>query len=195
MAFFFLILYNIYGDIMDNQIIVVEGIHDQMRILSLFPNSHVVITHGREISKDTINMLKTLTQNNEIILFLDPDGPGEKIRNIITNEIPTAKQAFIPKKLCISTNKKKVGVEHASDNDIIEALRKVYTPKNVSANITINDLYEFGLIGNVNSLIIRNKISEELNIGAPNAKTFLKRINLFGITLDKLKELTNKYTI
>ncbi len=180
---------------MDNQIIVVEGIHDQMRILSLFPNSHVVITHGREISDDTINMLKTLSENNEIILFLDPDGPGEKIRSIITNEIPTAKQAFIPKKLCISTNKKKVGVEHASDSDIIEALRKVYTPKNVSANITINDLYELGLIGNVNSLIIRNKISEELNIGAPNAKTFLKRINLFGITLDKLKELTNKYTI
>lgn len=77
-GFFFLILYNIYGDIMDNQIIVVEGIHDQMRILSLFPNSHVVITYGREISKETINMLKTLTQNNEIILFLDPDGPGEK---------------------------------------------------------------------------------------------------------------------
>ena len=179
---------------MDNQIIVVEGIHDQMRILSLFPNAHVVITHGREISNDTINMLKTLSENNEIILFLDPDGPGEKIRNIITNEIPTSKQAFLPKKLCISANKKKVGVEHAKDSDIIEAIRRVYTPKNVSNNITINDLYELGLIGQENSLIIRNKISEELNIGAPNAKTFLKRINLFGITLEELKKLNDKYT-
>ena len=176
---------------MDNQIIVVEGIHDQMRIQSLFKDCHVVITHGREISQETIDMLITLSKNNDIILFLDPDGPGEKIRNIITNAIPNAKQAFMPKYKCISNNRKKVGIEHASDEDIIQALNKVYTPNSVKGNITINDLYSLGLIGSDYSMKLRDEVSLRLNIGKPNAKTFLKRINLYSITLEELKDLVN----
>ena len=36
------------------------------------------------------------------------------------------------------------------------------------------------------------KISEYLNIGKPNAKTFLKRINLIQISFEELKELCQK---
>ena len=33
-----------------NSVIVVEGIHDEMKIKSVYPDANVVITNGREIS-------------------------------------------------------------------------------------------------------------------------------------------------
>lgn len=179
---------------MHNQIIVVEGVHDQVRVQSLFKDAHVVITHGREISSETIQMLKTLANTNEIILLLDPDGPGEKIRSILTMVIPTCKQAFLEKKKCISANKKKVGIEHATDEDIKEAIERHYTPKVLKEEITIQDMHELGLIGHPNSRILRDKISTYLNIGKPNAKTFLKRINLYGISLIEIKKFISGET-
>ena len=35
----------------------------------------------------------------------------------------------------------------------------------------------------------RDRISDILNIGKPNSKSFLKRVNQIGLTLDELKEL------
>lgn len=57
----------------------------------------------------------------------------------------------------------------------------------------MKDLYNLGLIGLEQSKKIRDAISLELNIGAPNAKTFLNRLNQFGISLEKLEELVLKY--
>ena len=175
-----------------NNVIVVEGIHDEMKIKSVYPNANVVITNGREISDQTIDLIKTLSINNEIIIFTDPDAPGEAIRKRITDAVPTAKQAFLRKKDAISKNKKKVGIEHASKEVIIESLENVYTYNELNESITMSDLYNLGLNGFPNSKILRDKISEHLNIGMPNAKTFLKRLNLIQISLEELKELCQK---
>ena len=56
----------------------------------------------------------------------------------------------------------------------------------------MSDLYMLGLTGFSNSKILRDKISEHLNIGMPNAKTFLKRLNLIQISLEELKELCQR---
>ena len=175
-----------------NNVIVVEGIHDEMKIKSVYPNANVVITNGREISDQTIDLIKTLSINNEIIIFTDPDAPGEAIRKRITDAVPTAKQAFLRKKDAISKNKKKVGIEHASKEVIIESLENVYTYNELNESITMSDLYNLGLNGFPNSKILRDRISEYLNIGMPNAKTFLKRLNLIQISLEELKELCQK---
>lgn len=172
-------------------VIVVEGIHDEMRIKSIYPDVNVVTTNGREIDISTIELIKTLSIENDIIIFTDPDSPGEKIRNIITNEVPNCKQAFLRKKDCISKNKKKVGIEHASKECIIDALSNLIIP-NSNENIKVSDLYELGLNGYENSSLLREKISDILNIGKPNAKTFLKRINLLNITKEELEELVCK---
>ena len=172
-------------------VIVVEGIHDEMRIKSIYPDVNVVTTNGREIDISTIELIKTLSIENDIIIFTDPDSPGEKIRNIITNEVPNCKQAFLRKKDCISKNKKKVGIEHASKECIIDALSNLIIP-NSNKNIKVSDLYELGLNGYENSSLLREKISDILNIGKPNAKTFLKRINLLNITKEELEELVCK---
>ena len=161
-------------------VIVVEGLHDKNRIESVYPNAHVVITNGSEISDDTIKMIQTLSKTNQIIIFTDPDSPGEKIRNQIALAIPSAYHAFLRKKDSISKNGKKVGIEHASKECIIESLSNVYSNQQEEDTITLQDIYELHLMGMPNSSNLREKLSDELNIGKPNAKTFLKRVTGLG---------------
>ena len=175
-----------------NSVIVVEGIHDEMKIKSVFPNANVVITNGREISQSTLDMIKKLSETNEIIIFTDPDSPGEAIRKRITEIVPNAKQAFLRKKDAISKNRKKVGIEHADIDIIKESLDNLYVFNNSNNNINMSDLFRLGLNGNSGSAVLRDRISEHLNIGKPNAKTFLSRLNLINISLEELEDLCQK---
>ena len=58
----------------------------------------VVITNGSEISEDTLNELKILNQKRGLILFLDPDYQGERIRRLINDYVGETKHAFLSKK-------------------------------------------------------------------------------------------------
>jgi len=173
-------------------IIVVEGVHDVSKIKSVYPDANCIITNGREISNETIECIKELSKNNDIIVFTDPDSPGERIRGIISDAVPSCKHAFLRKKDCISNNKKKVGIEHASREAIIEALSNIYSNNSNIETITNQDLFNLGLNGNPDSAILRDKISNYLNIGKPNCKTFLKRLNLLGLDKEKVEELICK---
>jgi len=173
-------------------IIVVEGLHDEINIKSVYPNANCVITNGSEVSKDTINLLKELSKNNEIIVFTDPDSPGERIRSIISEAIPNCSHAFLRNYECRSKNGRKVGIEHASKDVIIDALGKIYKQTNEPDTITNIELFELGLNGSKESRILRDKLSDYLNIGKPNAKTFLKRVNLLRLTKEDIKELLCK---
>ncbi len=173
-----------------SDVIVVEGLHDEIKIKSVFPDAFCVITNGSEISEDTLKYIKKLSENHGIIIFTDPDSPGEKIRNAVLKIVPNAKNAFIHKRDAISHNKKKVGVEHATKGMIKESLINLYNVDNeIKGNITNLDLFELGLNGNDSSSIYRDRISDILNIGKPNNKSFLKRINQIGLTKEKLEEL------
>jgi len=173
-------------------IIVVEGLHDEINIKSVYPDAYCVITNGSAVSDDTIKLIKELSKNYEIIVFTDPDSPGERIRNIVSEAVPNCSHAFLRNYKCRSKNGKKVGIEHASKEAIIEALGNVYKSTNLEDTITNNELFELGLNGNNQSRIIRDKISDYLNIGKPNAKTFLKRLNLLKLTKKDLEDLLCK---
>ena len=172
-----------------DDIIVVEGTHDVIKIHEAYPNANCVITNGSEISIETINYIKELSKNHNIIVFTDPDHPGERIRSKIEEIVPNCKHAFIRKKDAHSHNFKKLGVEHATKEVIIECLENVYDNNVSEGTITNLDLFELGLTGMENSSELRDKISDKLNIGKPNNKTFLKRLNLIGITKEKLEDL------
>lgn len=176
-----------------NEVIVVEGKNDQERIERLFKGVLVVTTNGSEISDDTINTLKTLSKNHDIILLLDPDYPGERIRSIISNHV-TVKHAFIKKEDAISSNKKKVGVEHATDEVIINSLNNLLTQSDKMNLIDYSMLISIGLAGDSKSSELRKNISNYLNIGNPNAKSFLKRINMLDLSKENLLELINEVT-
>lgn len=173
-------------------IIVVEGTHDESLIKSVFPNQACIVTNGSEISLQTLNMIKELSLKNRIIVFTDPDFPGERIRAKIHEVVPNAIDCFLKKKDCISKNHKKVGVEHATKEDIKNLLTPLLESNNKNiSDITRSDLYLLNLIGN-NSSNLRTLVSDKLNIGNPNGKTFLNRLNMLGITKDELKKIVGE---
>ena len=68
------------------QVIVVEGIHDLNKIKEVYKDAYIEVTGGKIISQDLIKRLKEYSKTSEIILFFDPDFPGESIRkNIFKN--------------------------------------------------------------------------------------------------------------
>lgn len=173
------------------EVVIVEGLHDLERLKSIYSDIDVLITNGSEIDSFLPQIIE-VSKKRDIILFLDPDYPGERIRKIIQAQIPNAKNAFLKKHLAISKNKKKVGIEHAKKEDIIEALENHLSVVENSNLITTNDLYKLGLIGEKNSQKLRDKICYKFNLGHANAKTFLNRINMFGITIKDIENVLNK---
>ena len=173
-----------------NEVVIVEGLHDLERLKRIYPEMDILITNGSEIERNLPEIIE-ISKKREVILFLDPDYPGERIRKILSSYIPNAKHAFLKKDLAISKNRKKVGIEHAKESDIIDALNNCLSVCEKQYLITMNDLYKLGLIGEENSAKLRNEICIKLNLGHTNAKTFLKRINMFGITIKELENVLN----
>ncbi len=177
---------------MYNQVVVCEGLHDMIKIQSVYKDLKCIITNGSEINEDTIKLILEYAKNYEIILFLDPDYPGERIRSKILSYLPECKNAYIKKDLAISSNHKKVGVEHATKEDIREVLDKVLSKKNVKGvkSININDLYETNIVGNST---LRAFVASKYNIGNPNNKTLLKRLNSLGVSKEELLKIVGEF--
>ncbi len=165
---------------MYKEIIVVEGIHDQEKVNKAYPNATVLTTGGSAVSDEFIEKLKALSHKNTIILLLDPDYPGSKIRQQLNKHIKNATNAYIDKEKCQNKDGK-VGVEYASEQTIIEALKLKRSRINKS-DITKIFLYDLGYLGKKNSKEKRNSLLKELNLGQANGKTFLKLLIAYGIT-------------
>ena len=166
-------------------IVVVEGKSD-VSFLSSFINAEFVTTNGSEISKETIDYLKESIKNKDIYVLTDPDSPGERIRKVLNENISGLKHCFINKENSIK--KGKVGVAESTKEEILNALSNVISvnDKNIGS-LTLNDLVTIGLCGDKDSEEKRNKIAKDLNLGHCNAKTFLKRLNYRGISIEELK--------
>lgn len=175
------------------EVVVVEGYHDLAKLKAIYDDIDIYITNGSEISDNTLEELKKLNQSRGLILLLDPDYQGERIRRIVNDYVGPTKHAFLKKKDCINKNKTKVGIEHAKSTKIIEALTSFYTT-NIEEKtlVKLNDLYHLGLIGNPNSKALRLFIGEKLGIGLNNGKTLLNKINMFGISLEEITQILGK---
>lgn len=166
-------------------IIVVEGKSD-VSFLSNFIEAEFVITNGSEISKDTIEYLKSASKDKNIYVLTDPDSPGERIRRILDENIDGLNHCFVNKENSIKNGK--VGVAESTKEEIKKALdNAVKTNQNQPGTITMSDLLKLGLCGAEDSEAKRNKISKELNLGHCNAKTFLKRLNYRAINIEEIK--------
>ena len=163
---------------MIQEVIVVEGINDTKRLKSFF-DVETIETHGLSLSKETIELIKKVNETRGVILFLDPDTPGEKIRNKINSEIPNLKNAFICKE--DGRTKKKVGIEHANKEVLQAALENLVTYGESKNSITQQDLYELGLNGEKDSAKKREIIAKHFHLGKCNSKTMFIKLNLLGI--------------
>ena len=50
-------------------IIIVEGVHDEIKIKSVYPTAECIITNGSEISKETIKLIKTRRTRDFLLVF------------------------------------------------------------------------------------------------------------------------------
>jgi ribonuclease M5 len=169
------------------KVLVVEGKNDCARIKQIFPDLPILITNGSDVNDSFLDLIKKLSVDHEIILFLDPDYSGEYIRRKITAVCPNASHLFVNKKDAISRNRKKVGVEHVR-LDLLKEILSHTVKSDYHENIHFQDLYELGLIGDKESRSKREKLCRGLKIGYVNGKQLAERLNLFNITLDEVKK-------
>ena len=168
------------------EIIVVEGKNDTNTLKS-FIECDTIETHGTCLSKYTLAYIKKMQEIRGVIIFTDPDFPGNKIRSIINEAIPGCKNAFLAREL--AQGKNKIGIEHAEKKDIVQALNNHMTYQDSLQTLSLEQYMDLGLTGKNDSSIKRDYICKKLFIGHANAKSMYKRLNMIGCTKEQLEEI------
>lgn len=171
------------------EIVVVEGKNDTKRLQQLF-DVDTIETIGSAINQEILAQIQHAADIRGVIVLTDPDFAGEKIRKRIMAEVPEAKHAFIYKNQGVPkrAKKKSLGVEHAEDQALYDALEQVVTPvqKKEVVEISLNRLMNLGLIAGKQAKERRRFLGEKLRIGYVNGKQLQKRLAMFQITDDEL---------
>ena len=166
-------------------VVVVEGKDDTIRLKQFFPGIETVETNGSAVSDSVLAQLKQLSKNRQI--FTDPDFNGERIRRIVTNAVPNAKQAFITRKEGEPHKKGSLGVEHASKEALEKALSDLHEVSPQASDLTESEYRKLGLAGGAGSRKLREQVGIKLRVGYGNSKQFYNRLHTFGVSLDELK--------
>lgn len=168
---------------MIKEVLVVEGKMDVVAINKAV-EADCIITGGFSLQKHTIENIRQAYQKRGIIIMTDPDSAGERIRSYLSKRFPEAKHAFVPKEEATANND--IGIEQASPAAIQKALAKVRTLGwNPQVIFEGADLIKAGLSGNSDASSRRALLGAKLGIGYANAKTFLLRLNHYGVTRDE----------
>lgn len=168
------------------EVIVVEGKHDSANLKKYF-KCQTIETGGSLLKKETLDLIEKFQSICGVILFLDPDSVGEKIRSRINEKIPNLKNAYILKEE--AKTKKKVGVEHASYESLLKSLENLVTNDISQVSLNYVDFLEFGLLGGIDSKMKREKVYRKFNLGKCNGKTLYKRLLMKKITKEDLLEI------
>lgn len=165
-----------------NEIIVVEGKSDTQAIQRAV-QADTIETNGSAVSKATLEAIRHAQSVRGVIVFTDPDIPGEQIRKRISQYVPGCKHAFITRQEGFGGATRSLGIEHASPETIRQALQKVYTERTeVKEWISSQLLREYGLIAGPQSKKRRERLGELLKIGYTNGKQLYKRLNMFQVS-------------
>ena len=169
------------------EVIIVEGQKDYT-FLKSFLDAEIVKTEGTSLPGNVIELLlEYKRQGKSFIILTDPDGPGEQIRRALQAIIPYAKHAFLDAKK--SKYKNKVGVEHASRQEVLASLENMITLEIDKKTLDYGQFFDLGLIGKRDSAYRRNKLASSLRIGRGSAKTIFKRLNMLGYDKTQLENL------
>ncbi|QPC47967.1 ribonuclease M5 [Mangrovibacillus cuniculi] len=172
---------------MFKEVIVVEG-RDDTTAIKRAVDADTIETNGSAVSKSCLEQIKLAQQTRGVIVFTDPDYPGQKIRQTITEYVPGCKHAFLPKSEAIPKKGKGLGVEHASIEAIRTALQEAkaeYTDATYQSKIPREWIVEAGLLGGDYAKSRREKLGDLLQIGYANGKQLEKRLAKFQIEPEK----------
>ena len=168
------------------EVLIVEGKMDVVAI-NRAVEADCIITNGFHFNKKNLANIAAAYKKRGIIILTDPDSAGENIRAFLTKRFPNAKHAYIPKDEATANND--IGVEQAAPESIRKALAKIHTLNlNPRAEFNAAEMVQFGLSGGAESSKLRDKIGAVLGIGYGNVKTFVKRLNSYGITRAEFME-------
>ena len=171
---------------MIKEVLVVEGKMDIVAIDKAV-EADCIITGGFSLKPKTLDDIEKAYKKRGIIILTDPDCAGERIRKFLAKRFPEAKHAFVPKE--DATANDDIGIEQASPEAIRTALEKVRTLDwNPTHEFTSADLIMNGLSGSNASSERRAVIGAKLGIGYANAKTFLTRLNHYGVTREEFEK-------
>ncbi|WP_242491892.1 ribonuclease M5 [Miniphocaeibacter massiliensis] len=168
------------------EIIVVEG-RDDVEAVKRACNCELIITGGYHFRKDLFKVLRKAQKEKGLIVLTDPDYAGERIRKIINRNVRGVKNAYLPQDK--ATKKGDIGIENAKPEDILEALENAkITYENARKEFDFDDMVYYGLTGE-GSKKRREFVGDNLAIGYGNSKQFLKKLNNFNISREKLEEV------
>ena len=172
------------------EVIVVEGIKDEIAIKRGI-DAEVIYVSGFGITKETIELIKKAQEKCGVILFMDADSAGERIRNAIASQVKGVKHAYISKeKSCKNGD---IGVEYALPEHIIESIKNAKCMIDYSRNeFNINDLIDNKLVDVKEASQRREALGSILGIGYANGKKFLSRLNYFNITREEFNNAIKK---
>ncbi|MCV3743415.1 ribonuclease M5 [Ureaplasma sp. ES3154-GEN] len=169
------------------EVIVVEGKTDQQKLASLF-DADFIITNGSEINKETLALIDQVNKTRGVILFLDPDYQGERIRKIITQYIKTPlKQCFIKKTDMKNKVPKKIGIAEANSQVLYETLLKhsVIFNQNLDISLSWSDYLNLKLDNKQKRILL----CEALHISYANHKQLYKRLVMMRFSFEQIQEL------
>lgn len=181
------------GKIKIEEIIVVEG-RDDTAAIKRAVTAQTIETHGFGMNEKMWRQIDRAYKSCGIVLFTDPDRAGENIRRKIKERYPLCKEAFLPRRDAVK--KGNLGIENAAPEAIVEALLKTRSTKSAGLLdedaeekgerlFTVRDMDLNGLSSGKGSRKKREKIGEMLGIGYGNAKTFLSKLNGYGVTREE----------
>ena len=177
-----------------NEAVIVEGKYDKIKLSGIL-DTVIVETDGFAIFKDKEKqrLIRYLAEKRGIIIMIDSDSAGFKIRSFLKGIIDNDNivNVYIPdiygkeKRKTEMSKEGKLGVEGMNVQIITEALEKagVICSENNNAEsreITHTDFFEDGISGGENSSLIRKALAKELNLPEMiSSSSLLKIINSY----------------
>lgn len=175
---------------MIREMIVVEGKDDTAAVRRAV-EADTIETGGSAVGEEVLRRIELAQQRRGVIIFTDPDAPGERIRKMVAERVPEARHAFLTRDE--ARGRRGMGVEHASDAAIRRALEAARSPDAgrgaagaaaaawAAGEIAWGDLLDAGLIVRRDAARRRARMGELLGIGYANGKQFYKRCGMFRI--------------
>lgn len=167
-------------------VVVVEGRHDSEKLKKYF-DVETIETSGSHLGKDVLRLIEETKKVKEVIVLLDPDSVGEKIRQRINQAIPGLKNCFVMKE--DARTSKKVGIEHADYDTLNQALQNHICYRIEKESLSYQEFLALGLTGEVDSALKREKLGKHFHLGKCNAKTMFKRLNMLKLDYQTIKEV------
>lgn len=175
------------------EVIVVEG-KDDVSALRRAVDADILMTSGLGLTSQKIAEIRRLAQQQGVIVFTDPDFPGGKIRHILKEEIPGCKHAYITKDEGRDSKTGKYGVEYASPEAILRALKAAKAEQqHYEVVYDLHDLVQWGLSGLPDSAQKRTAFCDHLSIGHCNAKQLVKKLNSYQISKEQIEAFLIQY--